>query len=48
VQRLIVEVACRGDLHHPAEVHDGDPRADVLHYGQIVRDEEIGEVELLL
>ena len=30
------------------EVHDGDVLADVAHHRQVVRDEEVGEAELLL
>ncbi len=36
------------DLDHLAEVHDGDPVADVAHDREVVRDEEVGEVEVVL
>ena len=48
VQRLRVEVVGGGLLDHPAEVHDADPVADVPHDGQVVGDDEVGEVELVL
>src|SRR5438874_1775273 len=48
VERLVVERLSRGDLDHRPEVHDGDPVGDVADDGQVVRDEEVGQVELLL
>ena len=35
-----------GELDDAAEVHHGDPRADLPHHGQVVRDEDVGQVEL--
>src|SRR5437868_589538 len=35
-------------LHDLAEIHHGDPIADLLDHRHVVRDEEIGEVELVL
>src|SRR5262245_49291046 len=35
-------------LDDAAEVHDGDTRGNVLHDGQIVADEDVGEAETLL
>ena len=46
VQRLGVEVVGGGLLDHAAEVHHADPVADVPHDGQVVGDDEVGEVEL--
>jgi len=37
-----------GHLRHLAQVHDGHPVRDVLHDREVVRDEEVGEVELRL
>src|SRR5215204_5961210 len=48
VARLVVERVPVGDLHDLAEVHDGDPIGDVLYHGEVVGDENVGEVELLL
>ena len=45
---LRVERVAIGDLDDPAEVHDRDPVADVLHHGEVVGDEQQREVELLL
>ena len=38
----------RRDLHNASEIHDGDAMADVLHDGEIVRDEKVGNAEFLL
>src|SRR5262245_10435898 len=38
----------RRALDDAPEVHDGDARGDVLHDGQIVTDENVGEAETLL
>src|SRR5581483_6075390 len=35
-----------GMLHDPAEIHHGDLCRDVLHHGEIVADEHVGEIEL--
>src|SRR5439155_14785267 len=43
-----VEILGPGDLHDLPQVHDGDPGRDVLDDGQVVRDEEVRQVELLL
>ena len=45
---LVVERLSVGDLHDLAEVHHGYPVGDVLDYGEVVGDEDVGEVELLL
>ena len=37
-----------GVLHDPAEVHHRHPVGDVLHHRQVVRDEQVGQPELLL
>ena len=36
------------DLDDLAQVHDGDPVRDVPHHGQVVRNEEVGDAELVL
>ncbi len=48
VGRRLVEDVGGGDLAQAPQVHDGHPVADVLHHGQVVRDEEDGQVVLLL
>ena len=48
VQRIAVELERRGLLDHLAQVHDRDPVADVAHHAQVVRDEQVGQPELLL
>src|ERR687897_2772670 len=48
VARLAVERRLVGDLHDLAEIHHGHPVRDVLDYGEVVGDEDVGEVELLL
>jgi hypothetical protein len=42
------ECALVGELDDLAEIHDGDPVADVLDDREVVGDEEIGEPELAL
>ena len=37
-----------GDLDDLAEVHHGDPVADVADHREVVRDEDVGEAELAL
>ena len=48
VERLVVELARRGDLDDPAEVHDRDPVADVADDREVVGDEQVGQAESLL
>ena len=37
-----------GELDDPSEVHHRDAMADVLHYRQIMGDEQVGQPELVL
>src|SRR5881628_1439099 len=46
--RVRVELLRRRDLDDLAEVHHRDARRDVLDYGKVVGDEEVGEPELRL
>ena len=48
VGRRLVEDVRRCDLAQAAEVHHGDAVTDVLDHGQVVRDEQDGQVVLLL
>jgi hypothetical protein len=48
VTRRAVDLLGIGDLHDPAEVHHGDPVRDVPDDGQVVRDEDVGQLELVL
>ncbi len=48
MQRRTVDLLRVGDLHDPAEVHHSDPVGDVAHDGQVVRDEDVGQPELVL
>ena len=48
MQRIVVELRRGRDLDDRAEVHHCDPIGDVADDGQVVRDEEVREVELLL
>ena len=45
---VLVEFVPAGYLDDLAQVHDRDPVGDVPHDGQVVGDEEVGEVEALL
>ena len=46
--RPLVEILVDTDLRHLAEVHDQDAVGDVADDVEIVRDEQVGEAELLL
>jgi hypothetical protein len=48
VPRPPVELAGRGHLGEPAQIHHRDPVADLPHHRQVVGDEQVGEVELPL
>ena len=48
VHRSLVELRVLRELDDAAEVHDGDPVADVAHHGEVVGDEQVGEAELPL
>ena len=41
-----IEAHLVGKLHHPAQVHHRHPVRDVLDHGQVVGDEEHGQIEL--
>ncbi len=45
---VLVDLGVPSDLHDPAQVHDADPVGDVPDHGQVVGDEDVGEVELRL
>ena len=54
-QRAAIGMARRGEqrlrvrgLDDDAEIHHRDPVGDVLHHGEIVRDEDVGEAEPVL
>ena len=48
VQRLLVEGVAVGELHDVTEIHHGDAVGDVAYYGEVVRDEDVGDSELVL
>ena len=48
VRRGAEHVGGRALLDDPARVHDGEPVADLDQHGEIVRDEQHGESELVL
>ena len=48
MQRRRIEIVRRRDLDDAAEIHHGDALADVLDHREVVRDEQVGEAELLL
>ncbi len=45
--RLAVDIVPRAELDDLAEIHDGDAVADVLDRAQVVRHEQVGQVELV-
>ena len=48
MQRHLEQALLVGHLDDAAEIHDGDAVADVLDHGEVVGDEQVGELELLL
>src|SRR5579859_1895793 len=48
VQRLLVESVAGGDLDNLADVHHRHAVRDVAHHTQVMRDEQVGQLELLL
>ena len=48
MKRVLVQLYTVGQLDYLAQVHHGDPVADVLDYAHIVSDKEVGQVELAL
>ena len=48
MQRRGEQRVARRQLDDAAEIHHGDAMADVLHHREIVRDEQVGDPELLL
>jgi hypothetical protein len=47
VQGTAEKVLSAGHLHNLSHVHDGDAIADVFYNPEIVRDEQVGETELV-
>jgi hypothetical protein len=45
---LVEQLAGFRHLNQLADVHDGNPVADVLHHAQVVGDEDVGQVQPLL
>ena len=43
-----VELVAGGHLDDLAQVHHGDAVGDVAHDGEVVRDEQVGQAELVL
>ena len=48
MQRVFEQRFARRVFHDLAQVHHGDLVAEVLHHAEVVRDEEVGQAELLL
>ena len=48
MDRPLVELLGRRELDDLAEVHDGDAVGDVAHDAEVVRDEDVGQRELVL
>ena len=48
MQRPAIDLRRPGLLDEPAEIHDRDPVADMLHDAEVVGDEEVGQAELAL
>src|SRR5262249_23799310 len=48
MERRVIKVACPRHLYDLAQIHHGDVRADVLHYGKVVGNENVSQTEFLL
>ena len=48
VQRLAVQRLLGGDLAHVSKEHHADPVSDKVDDGQVVTDEQVGQMVLLL
>src|SRR5690606_41716088 len=48
VARVAEQLGGGRQLDDAAEIHDGDPRREVLDHGEVVADEDVGEPEVLL
>src|ERR1700722_2098620 len=46
--RVQIDLIARRDFDNLAEVHDGYAIADVFYHPQVVRDEQVGQLQLLL
>ena len=46
--RALVDLHVRAELGEPAEIHHRDPVGHVPDHGQVVRDEDVGQAELVL
>ena len=45
MKRVFGQFAAWGHLYNLAQIHDRDDIAEVLHHGQVVRHEQVGETE---
>lgn len=48
MMRIAEQLVPRAHFDDPAEIHNGDPVAEILRRCQVMSDKEIGEVELAL
>ena len=48
MQRTLVDLGSVGQLHHLAQIHDGDAVGDMAHHQQVVGNEQIGQAQLIL
>lgn len=48
MQRFGIYIVFFRDFHDFTEIHDGDTIRNVFHNSEIMRDEEIGEMQLML
>ena len=44
----VIDLVAAGQLHDDAQVHHGHAVADVAHHGEVMGDEQVGQVELVL
>ena len=48
MKRIAVKFCAVRQLHHMSQIHDADPRTDMLHNGKVVSNKQIGQFLFLL
>ena len=47
MEGIFIELVARCQFHHLAEIHHPHARGDVAHHAEIVRDEQVGQPQIL-
>ena len=46
MERVIIQLFCRGILHNMPEIHDGNFIADIAYHMKVMGNKEVAETEL--